>query len=224
MYKFFILFSLLFTSLYAVNPKAYESLGDKIYDNVENVKKLISIGDYYLYVDDINKYITAVNAAKQEGFLLDANSSSQQRKNYLKKLRELASENDYYVRMAETSLSNAISNADSLLFTKILNTGLIDLKAHKKEILDYYFTHKNDIKASGALKEFIDKSTAFKSNAEAEARRNRSKKLREELKIKRLRERDRKRQLELEKKLDQAVEKKKMEIRQEQREELIKSI
>ena len=126
--------------------------------------------------------------------------------------------------MAETSLSNALSNADSLLFTKILNTGLIDLKAHKKEILDYYFTHKNDIKASGALKEFIDKSTVFKSNAEAEARRNRSKKLREELKIKRLRERDRKRQLELEKKLDQAVEKKKMEIRQEQREELIKSI
>ena len=224
MYRFLILFFLCFSSLYAVNPKVYASLGDKIYDNVQNIKKLTAIGDYYLYADDINAYLQKVDATKQEGLLLDENSSTNDRKMYLAKLRDLSSSNDYYVHMAETSLKNAIANQDSLLFSKIINTGLIDLKAHKKEILDYYFAHSNEVKADGTIKEFLDKSSKEQRLREEKERRERLKKLHEQEKIQRLRERDKKRQLELEKSLDKAVEQKKMEIRQEQKEELIKSI
>lgn len=224
MYKFLIIFFLCFSSLYAINPKAYASLGDKIYNNAQNIKKLTSIGDYYLYSDDINAYLKKVTLAKQKGLMLDANSSADERKKYLATLRQLSSLNDYYVHMAETSLKNSIANQDSLLFSKIINTGLIDLKAHKKEILDYYFAHSNEVKADGAIKEFLDKSSELKRKRKEQERKERLKKLHEQEKIQRLRQRDKKRQLELEEKLDKAVEKKKMEIRKEQKEELIKSI
>ena len=101
---------------------------------------------------------------------------------------------------------------------------MIDTKAHKKEILNYYFAHSKDINASGVIQTYLDESEALKRKREAMYKRNMSKKLREEQKIKRLRARDKEHQLELEKKLDQAVEKKKKEIRKEQKEELIKSI
>ena len=224
MYRFLILFFLCFSFAHALNPKAYARLGDTIYNNANNIKNLISIGDYYLYVDDINKYLQSVNAAKQEGLLLDANSSPQEKKRYLSKLRKLSAMNDYYVRMAETSLENSIANQDSLLFSKIINTGLIDTKRYKKEILDYYFKHTKEVEPTGVIKMFLDESKALQRKREALERKNRSKQLHEQEKIKRLRERDKKRQLELENKLDKAVEKKKMEIRKEQKAELIKSI
>jgi len=224
MYRFLILFFLCFSLAHAVNPKAYASLGDKIYSNAQNIKSLTTIGDYYLYVDDINNYLQRVNIAKQEGLMLDINSSLKEKKEYLSKLRKLSLLNDYYVRMAETSFENAIANQDSLLFSKIINTGLIDIKKHKKEILNYYFTHSKEVETTGIIKTFLDESSALQRKREALERKNRSKKLHEQEKIKRLRQRDKKRQLELENKLDQAVEKKKMEIREEQKAELIKSI
>ncbi len=224
MYKFLIIFFFCFSSLYAINPKAYASLGDKIYNNAQNIKKLTTIGDYYLYVDDINAYLTRVNIAKEEGLMLDENSSADERKKYLEKLRELSSLNDYYVHMAETSLKNAMQNGDSLLFSKIINTGLIDLKEHKKEILNYYYVHSNEVKADGVIKDFFDTSSELERKRKAKERKERLKKLHEKEKIERLRQRDKQRQLELEKSLDKAVEKKKMEIRKEQKEELIKSI
>ncbi len=224
MYKIFVLPFIFVTLLYSSNPKAYATLGDKIYNNVANIKKLTTIGDYYLYVDEINDYLKRVQAAKEEGLLLDENSPVQKKKNYLKKLRELSKENDYYSRMAQTSLEASMENGDSLLFSKIINSGLIDTKIYKKEILDYYFAHSKDINTTGVIQSYLDESEALKRKREAMYKRNMSKKLREEEKIKRLRARDKARQLELEKKLDKAVEKKKKEIRKEQKEELIKSI
>ena len=132
MYKIFVLLFIFVTLLYSSNPKAYATLGDKIYNNVANIKKLTTIGDYYLYVDEINDYLKRVKAAKEEGLLLNENSPVQKKKNYLNRLRELSKENDYYSRMAQTSLEASMENGDSLLFTKIINSGLIDTKIHKK--------------------------------------------------------------------------------------------
>jgi len=224
MYKLFILPFVFVTLLYCANPKAYATLGDKIYNNVTNIKKLTTIGDYYLYVDDINDYLKRVREAKQEGLALTDNSPLKAKKDYLNKLRKLSKENDYYTRLAQTSLESSMANGDSLLFSKIINSGLIDTKAHKKEILDYYFAHSKDINASGVIQSYLDESEALKRKRESMYKRRMSKKLREEQKIKRLRERDKERQLELEKKLDKEVQKKKLEIRKEQKEELIKSI
>jgi hypothetical protein len=226
MYKLFVLPLLFVTFLYSssINPTAYATLGDKIYNNVANIKKLTTIGDYYLYVDDINDYLKRVREVKQEGLALTDNSPLKAKKDYLNKLRKLSKENDYYTRLAQTSLESSMANGDSLLFSKIINSGLIDTKAHKKEILDYYFAHSKDINTSGVIQSYLDESEALKRKREAMYKRRMSKKLREEQKIKRLRERDKERQLMLEKKLDTEVKKKKLEIRKEQKEELIKSI
>jgi len=223
MYKLLFL-SLFFTSLYAINPKAYASLGDTIYNNLQGIKKLTSISDCYLYVDDIKRYIVDVNAVKKEGFLLNANSSPKEGQAYLRKLRNLASVYDKYVRVSEKLFNNSIENGDTLLFTKILNTGLIDLNEHKNEILKYYSRHKNEINASGVLKEFLVKSMKSTKKNQIEVKRESAKMLHEAQKIKRLRERDKKYQVALEKRLDNIVKKKKKEIRKKERAELINSL
>jgi len=224
MYKLLLLFFTYVSLVYGANPKAYASLGNKIYDNVNNIQNLTKIGDYYLYVDEINDYIRRVRIAKEKGFQLEKESSLQERNNYLKTLRKLAQDNDYYTRMAKTSLENAIKNGDSLLFSKIINSGLIDTKANKKRILDYYFAHKKDINATGIIQHYLDEDRALQRAQEEKNRLKLSKAQREALKIKRLRLRDKKRQEALEKKLDAAVKEKKLEIREEQKKELLKSI
>jgi hypothetical protein len=210
MYKLFV-FTFLFTTLLnAANPKAYAVFGDTIYNNIDNIKKLTKIGDYYLYVDDINDYIHRVNEAKKRGMLLDEKSPLSEKRAYLNTLRKLSKENDYYSHMAQTSFINAMQNGDSLLFTKIINSGLIDTKAHKKEILDYYFAHSKDINTTGVIQTYLDENREMQRR-EALKRKRLSKKEREEQRIKRLRELDKKRRLELEQKLDKAVKKKKEE-------------
>ena len=224
MFKLFILLFTFTTLLFSANPKVYESLGNQIYNNTDNIKKLTTIGDYYLYVDEINSYLLKVNAAKQLGFALDKNSAPKVRKAYLQTLRKLSKDNDYYTRMAQTSLETSIQNGDSLLFSKIINSGLIDTKANKKRILDYYFAHANDINTSGVIQSYLDEDEALKRKHDDMQSKRLSKKMREEQKIKRLRERDKARQTALENRLDRAVQKKKREIRKEQKEELLKSI
>ena len=224
MFKLFILFFTFITLLFSANPKPYATLGNKIYDNANNIKKLTTIGDYYLYIDKINNYLLKVNVVKQLGFSLDANSPIKVRKKYLQNLRQLAKENDYYIRMANISLDNSIQNRDSLLFSKIINSGLIDTKTNKKRILDYYFAHANDINTSGVIQFYLDENAAIKRKHDAMQRKCLSKKMREEQKVKRLREEDKARQTALVNRLDRALQKRKREIRKEQKEELLKSI
>ena len=224
MFKLFILLFTLTTLLFSANPKPYATLGNKIYNNANNIKKLTTIGDYYLSVDNINSYLLKVNAAKQLGFALDANSPIKARKKYLQTLRKLSKENDYYTRMARTSLENSIQNGDSLLFSKIINSGLIDTKVNKKRILDYYFSHANDINTSGVIQSYLDENAAIKRKHDAMRHKRLSKKMREEQRIKRLRALDKARQTALENRLDRAVEKRKREIRKEQKEELLQSL
>jgi len=225
MYKLFIIFFFSTLLLSASdNPKAYASLGDKIYDNANNIKKLEDIGDYYLYIDDIEKYLQEVNATKELGYTLDKNSSIESKKIYLNKLRTLSHDNDYYSRMAETSFNSSLRNKDSALFSQVINSGLIDTKKYKKEILDYYFAHSEDINRSGVIQNYLDEDKALQEERERLRKKYKTKKMLEAEKIQRLREQDKIEQLQLEKKLNKAVEKKKIEIREEQKKELIKSI
>ena len=224
MFKLFILLFTFTTLLFSANPKPYATLGNKIYDNANNIKKLTTIGDYYLYVDKINNYFVKVNLAKQLGFSLDKNSTPKEKREYLQTLRKLSKDNDYYIRMVHNSFETSMQNGDSLLFNRIINSGLIDTKANKKRILDYYFAHSKDINSSGVIQSYLDEDEALRRKHEAMKRKRLSKKMLEEQKIKRLRERDKARQIGLEKKLNEALEKKKREIREEQREELIKSL
>lgn len=224
MYKFL---TLLFLSTLVFgasqNPKAYASLGDKIYNNTSNIKKLENIGDYYLYTDDIEKYLQEVNATKEFGYSLDKNSSVESRKRYLNKLRALSKDNDYYSRMAVTSFKSSMKKEDSALFSQIINSGLINTQKYKKEILDYYFAHSKDINATGVVQKYLDENRALQERDRLK-KKYKTKQMLEAEKIQRLREEDRERHMQLEKRLNQELEKKKLEIRQEQKKELIKSI
>lgn len=225
MYKFFIIF--FFSSLLlnaSSNPKPYATLGDKIYDNAKNIKKLENLGDYYLYLDDIKKYLQEVKATKKLGYMLNDNSTLQSKKDYLEKLRELSKDNDYFMRMAETSFKSSIKNNDSLLFSQVINSNLIDTKKYKKEILDYYFTHSKDINSSGLIQKYLDEDKALQEAREKMHKKYKTKKMLEAEKIKRLREEDKRKHMELEERLNKVLEKKKKEIRKEQKMELIKSI
>ncbi|SFV64168.1 hypothetical protein MNB_SM-5-372 [hydrothermal vent metagenome] len=225
MLKLFILFFTFTTLLFSANPRVYESLGNPIYNNIENIKKLTTIGDFYLYVDGINHYIVNVELAKQLGFSLGKDSAPEMRNKYLQTLRKLSKENNYYKRLVQRTLEAAIQNGDSLLFSKLINSGLIDTKANKKKILTYYFKHKKDINPSGIIQSFLDRdATLLKRRNEAIRRRKLLKKKREKEKIERLRKEDEARQRALENRLDREVEKQKREIREEQREELLKSL
>ena len=224
MLKSFILLFTLTTLLFSTNPKAYASLGNQIYNNLENIKKLTTISDYYLYFDAINNYLFKVKRAKQLGFSLDENSPSKVKKQYLQTLRQLSKENNYYHRLAQKSLETSIKNRDFLLFSQIINSGLIDTKANKKRILHYYFAHIKDINASGVIQSYLDKDALLKRKRKALRHKRVVKKTKEEEKIERLREQDKAHQVALEKRLNREVQKKKREIREEQREELLKSL
>jgi hypothetical protein len=212
------------TSLYAKNPDAYAALGDQIYNNVDKIQNLSTIGDYSLFKNDIDRYVGEVKKAKQEGLKIKKSSSAEDKRAYLNKLRKLAKDNDYYVRSVQNSFKDAIEDNNTTIFIKLVNSGLIDTNKHKHEILKYYTAHRDDIHESGIIKIFLDEEKILKEKAEARRRREMSKKRREQEKIKRLRQKDKLRQERLEQKLDEAVEKKKSQILQEQKEELIKSI
>lgn len=217
-----LLFS--FYCLYGQNPTPYAALGDKIYDNVKDIEKLKSIGDYYLFKNDIDRYIQEVNQTKQEGFALSQNASIEKSKAYLEKLRKLSEDNDYYMRAVQNSFKDALNDENTTLFIQIIESDLIKPEDHKKEILDYYFAHSKDINETGIIKHFLDEDKKLKAKELALRKKAMNKKRREEEKIKRIREKDRLEQQKLEKQLDEAVKKKKMQIREEQKEELIKSI
>ena len=224
MLKLFFLLISLAIPLFSSNPIAFASLGNQIYNSVENIKKLSTISDFYPYEKRINNYLLKVKRAKQLGFSLDENTPAKTKKEYLMTLRQLAEENNYYHRLAQKSLESSIKNGDSLLFSKIINSGLIDTKANKKRILHYYFAHKKDINPDGLIQSYLDEDAMLQRKHKVSRHKRVSKKTKEEEKIERLRARDKARKKALEERLERELEKRKREIREEQREELLKSL
>jgi len=202
------------------NPKAYSALGDVIYDNVNKIESLNTIEFYNIYKDDIEKYVKAVQTAKIAGTDLDLGKNSSNKKEYLNSLRALSKKNDFFLRSVRSSYNSSIKTEDSVLFSAIINSGLIDTDEHKQEIIDYYFAHIEDINSSGVIQIFLDQDSKLKALKEAQSRRYKSRKTREEEKIKRIRENDRIAQEKLEKKLQKDLEKQKLEIRENQEKEL----
>ncbi len=222
MYKILLLL-LLSLTLYAQNPKAFSALGDIIYNNVGKIEKLENIDDYEIYKKKIQEYVIEVKKVKKDGFALDERINDNKMK-YLNKLRKLAQTNDFFVRSAKRNLDLAIENENSKLFSQIINTGLIDEKQSKNKIIDYYFAHSNEVNASGLIQKYLDNDKKLRAKKEYKKSLLKSKKWREMQKIKRIRKNDKLQQEKLEQQLNQEVQKKKLEIRQEQKRELSKTI
>ena len=224
MRKFFIYFLLLTTLLYAQNPIAFAALGDVIYNNVDKIEKLKNIDEYKIYDEKIDKYVADVKKAKEEGFALENGASAVTKKAYLNKLRALAKTNDFFVRSVASSYDAAKRDQNNKLFSKIINSGLLDTKERKKEIIDYYFAHAQDMNTTGLIQSYLEEDAKLCAKKEAQLKRYKSKKEREAERIKEIRERDKREKERLEKKLQEELQKKKEEIREYQKEELNKTI
>ena len=200
------------------NPKVYKALGDVIYDNVEKIKKLKDIEIFQSFSEKIDNYADDVEKAKELGFEIESGSKKVDNITYLNTLRKLSKENDYFVRSTKNAYKASIEKEDSVLFSEMVNSGLINTDKHKDEIVSYYLAHSEDINASGVIQSFLDdEKTKSKKNTYSYEQ---AKKLRDEAKIRRIREEDKKKQADLEHTLSEEVKQKKSEILENQKKEL----
>lgn len=215
-----LIITLLALFLNAFNPKAYAVLGDVIYNNVEKIENLANIKEYSLYKDEIIKYAQEVSQTKEKGFLVESSSDKNLKKEYLTTLRKLSKQNDFFVRSVQSNYSNSIKNENSLLFSQMINSGLMDTQKNRKEIIGYYLRHSDDINTSGVIQTYLDEDAKLQAKRDAIAAKHKTKKMREKEKIERIRANDLEAQRKLEAKLQKEVTQKKLEIRENQKKEL----
>ena len=224
MIRIFFIISLFSFILFANNPTPFSALGDVIYNNAPKINALKKIDAFRKYDKKIDRYLQGIKETKKKGYRLEKQQDSSLRKEYLHKLRELAEVNDSFVHLVKVTYTKAKDNEDSLLFSKIINSGLIDVKEYKKEIINYYFKHQNEMSTKGVIQSFLDEDAKLRAKREAQRKRYKSKKEREMEHIRLLRQHDKEEREHLEKKLQNELNKKKMEIREYQKEELSKTI
>ena len=211
------------TFLLADNPIVYSALGDVIYNNVGKINNLKTISQYNSEIHKIDDYVSSVEKTKKNGFSIQRGEKKIDKMDYLNHLRELSKTNDYFVRSAKHNFKNSLSKEDSVLFSKIINSGLVDTQKYKDKIINYYFAHSEDINASGVIQAYLDEDKELRVKKETQMKLYQTKKMREEAKIKRIRKNDKEKQEALEKKLEAEVKAKKIQIRQEQKSELFNS-
>lgn len=199
------------------NPKIYSSLGDVIYNNLPKIQALKQLEEYKNFTNKIDEYSLNVENTKKFGFEVESGNKNNLKLDYLKKIRKLNKDNEYFVRIANSGLKSAIDNKNNNLFIKIVNSGLIDTRKNKNKIMNYYNKHKDEINPAGVIQGFIDEAYVRKYKKKYTA----GMKKRLELEnIKRIRANDKLKQEALEKRLSEEVRLKKEVIRAEQKREL----
>lgn len=152
--KLLFLLPCLLTSVFALNPQTFFKFGDTIYNKVQSISNLKKTTVFQKDIKKIDAYIELVSKTKIYGFNLETKHVTDQNE-YLKKLRKLSKQNDYFLRSVKNYFFLAIEKEDSLLFDQMLNTGLLDIFKYKEEILNYYYQHTNQIQMSTFLKQAI---------------------------------------------------------------------
>ena len=219
MLKIFFL-SIFFTLLFSNNPIVYAPLGDVIYNNVQSIKNLKSIECYQVQYETIDKYVLAVEKTKKMGFAIENGDKTQDKKVYLQDMRNLSKQNDAFVRNANATFKQSLENEDTVLFAQLVNSGLIDTKKYKKEILAYYYGHEEDINVTALIESYIDEDKKRGLSTKKYSQYIKAKKRKEKEKIHRIRKQDIYDQIKLEKKLNDEVKRKKLEIQKEKKKEL----
>ncbi len=223
MKKFIILFFLA-VSLMAENPSVYSALGDVIYDNAIKIEKLKVIDEYNLS-NMIDTYLEKVSKIKELGFKLESGDKSINSKVYLNKLRELSKTNDFFVRQVYKTYKMALKNDDSWLLSQMINSGLMDTRKYKNEIINYYKTHSDIMDTAGVIGQYLEEEAKLKAMEEASKKKKKIAPSRDELqkaRIRRLRKNDELKQEAIKKSLEEEVAHEKSKIRQEQVKELSK--
>ena len=212
--KFFVILSLLATLIFSQTPNVYSSLGDKIYASVNNMENIKRLPEFSHLQDKIDNYLLDVEKARKDGIAIDSGDNATDNKVYLKKLRELSSEYDYFKRSVYSSFKSSIKDSDSRLFSSVVNSGMMDVKEHKKDILDYYYRHSDEINPSGVIEELVNE------DAKTKKRRKTSRVSVESDKIKRLRANDKLQEAAEIRRLEAELKERKRQIREYQQREL----
>jgi hypothetical protein len=215
--KKLVILSLLTTLLFAQNPRVYSALGDVVYDNVQSIEKLKYISEFSTEKEKIEEYVKDVNETKKDGFAVESKNESINKSSYLDKLRELSKMNDYFKRAVRENFKSSIQNENSELFSKIVNSGLIDINSYKQDIKTYYSKHSDEIDPSGVIQNILDEDASLKIQSKAKLI---DKNIQED-NIKRIRAKDKIQQEAIQKSLEKEVNKKKQEIREYQKKELL---
>lgn len=214
--KIIFLISIFLSFLLAQNPSVYSALGDVIYDNSKNIKKLSTLDEYKELNEKIETYLKDVEQTKKYGYDVQNQKNGADKIKYLSKLRELSKTNDFFARSVKSNFLASIENENNILFVEMIENNMLDTQKYKSDILEYYFAHSDDINATESIQKFLDED---KSKAKRAVYRK-SKSKRQEEKIKRIRENDRIKQERIKKYLEEEVAKKKREIKEEQMKKL----
>ena len=217
--KIILFTTILALQLFALNPKVYSALGDKLYNNLEHIKKLQNNRYFNSDQERIEEYVFSVKAFKGIGFNIDRGDFSVTKQEYLDNLRELSKTNDYFVIKVKKLFFFSLDAKNSNLFISMIKTGLVDTQRYKSEIKEYYYKHKGEIDINGTIIE--------KFVAEDEAKRKKkpvykgpTKEELQKAKIERIRAKDKARQEAIQKALDEELRQKKLKIREEQKQQL----
>jgi hypothetical protein len=217
-----LVISLLATLLQATNPTIYSALGDVIYDNVDKIKKLKEIPEYSIYETKIDTYVEDVYKAKDIAYAIEAGYKTNDKGDYLQKIRTLSKTNDFFHRTIVVSFKQSIESKKNELFFKTVNSGLLDTQKYKKEILDFYHENRADMNSSEVIQQLLDEDEMLNIKQNKLKKDAISKKQIQEAKIKRIRLKDKEKQESIQKTLEEELLKTKSNIRKEQVEELTK--
>ncbi|TKI71160.1 hypothetical protein FCU45_01915 [Sulfurimonas crateris] len=220
--KTIIAISLLSLTLFAKNPSVYSQLGDIIYDNSTAIEKLSEIAELSNYKKEIQEYIKDVNITKKDGFAIESGDRSVDDTHYLKKLRELYKKDRNFLRISKISFEESMQKSNVRLFEQLINSEIIELDEYERRIVEFYTTHKDEISLPPEVKLFVEEALK-KRKSEIEAREAANKRDSEAERIRWLREKDKEREERKIKQLEEELLKKKREIREYQKEELLGS-
>jgi len=224
MNKIFALLFVVISFLYAQNPKIYAALGDIIYNNVDKIDKLQIVPEFSAYQNDIQNYVKKVQETKKMGFAIENGDKTIDRKEYLNRLRKLSQKNDFFTRAVDVSFKTSLENQNSALFDNMINSGLLQTQKYKKDIIDYYFKHSDELNTTGLIQKYLDEDARLRAKQKAQKKHYKTKRERELERIRRIRLKDKLEQEKLERELEEKLRKKKLEIREYQKKELSKTI
>ena len=216
--KQFIILAFLATLLFAKNPAPFAAIGDDIYSNVDLIENLVNIQAYPSDKYEIQNYVTDVEYAKKDGFAIEAKDKDANLLEYLKNLRELEKTYKIFLKKVYASFFHSMKSENSVLFSGIINSGLIDTQAHKDKIMAYYMKHQEEVVTEGVIQGYLDSDAKLMSNLNKN--KALTKEQRDAARVKRLRAKDKAEQDAREKSLSDEVVQKKIDIRKHQKKEL----
>jgi hypothetical protein len=218
--KIILLITILTLQLFATNPKVYSALGDKLYNNADNIQSLTKHKNFINEKDKIEEYVVVVKVLKGIGFNIDNGDFSVTKEEYLAKLRKLAKTNDYYVMRVKRLFLNSLDKEDSELFLNMIKTGLVNTQRYKSDIKKYYYNHKDAIDINGTIIEEFVAEDESKKKKQKPKYKGPTKEEVQKANIERIRAKDREKQEAIAKSLEEELKMKKEKIREDQKKEL----